>query len=73
MSQYIIHHSADVKSKNIGSGTIVWQYAIILEGANVGSNCNINCHTFIENDVLIGDNCTIKSGVYLWDGITNWR
>ena len=65
----MIHPSADVQSKNIGEGTFVWQFAIVLPGAVVGKNCNINCHTFIENDVKIGDRVTIKSGVFVWDGI----
>jgi acetyltransferase-like isoleucine patch superfamily enzyme len=64
-----IHPTADVKSENIGEGTTIWQYAVILPGALIGKNCNINCHTFIENDVIIGDSVTVKSGVYLWDGI----
>ncbi|QGU15946.1 N-acetyltransferase [Leclercia sp. 119287] len=65
-----IHALSDVKSKNIGSGTTVWQYAVIFENAVIGENCNICAHTLIENKVLIGNNVTIKSGVYLWDGIT---
>lgn len=56
--------------KNIGKGTLVWQYTIVLPGAIIGSNCNINSHCFLENDVVIGDNVTIKCGVYVWDGIT---
>jgi len=64
-----IHHLADVQSKNIGEGTTIWQFAIVLSQAVIGKNCNINCHTFIENDVIIGDNVTVKSGVYLWDGM----
>lgn len=64
-----IHPLADVQSKQIGEGTAVWQFAVVLPGAVIGKNCNINCHTFIENDVIIGDRVTIKSGVYLWDGI----
>lgn len=66
----MIHPLAQVQSKTIGEGTKVWQFAIILEGAVIGKNCNINCHTFIENDVVMGNNVTVKSGVYLWDGIT---
>jgi len=66
----MIHSLADVKSRNIGLSTQVWQFSVILEGAIIGDNCNINCHTFIENDVVIGNEVTIKSGVYLWDGIT---
>jgi UDP-2-acetamido-3-amino-2,3-dideoxy-glucuronate N-acetyltransferase len=64
-----IHPLADVQTKNIGNDTSVWQFAIILGGAEIGANCNINCHTFIENNVVIGDNVTVKAGVYLWDGI----
>jgi UDP-2-acetamido-3-amino-2,3-dideoxy-glucuronate N-acetyltransferase len=65
----MIHSLADVQSKKIGKNTFVWQYSVILSGAEIGENCNINCHTFIENDVVIGDNVTVKSGVYIWDGI----
>lgn len=65
----MIHALADVQSKNIGEGTRIWQFAVVLAQAVIGKNCNINCHTFIENDVIIGDNVTIKVGVYLWDGL----
>ena len=65
-----IHPLADVKSQNIGKGTFVWQFCVILEGAKIGENCNINCQVFIENDVVIGNNVTIKPGVQIWDGIT---
>lgn len=65
-----IHPLSDVKSKNIGQKTKVWQYSVIFSQAVIGENCNICAHTMIENDVKIGDNVTIKSGVYIWDGIT---
>ncbi|MEJ7914396.1 MAG: DapH/DapD/GlmU-related protein, partial [Chitinophagaceae bacterium] len=64
-----IHPLADVQAQQIGDGTLIWQFAVILKGAIIGENCNVNCHTFIENDVVIGNNVTVKSGVYLWDGI----
>ena len=63
-----IHESAEVQTKDVGSGTYVWQYSIVLSGARIGSNCNINAHCFIENDVTVGDNVTVKCGVQLWDG-----
>ena len=66
----MIHHLADVQSKNIGKGTTVWQFCVILKDATIGENCNINCNVFIENDVKIGDNVKIKPGVQIWDGIT---
>lgn len=65
----MIHSLAEVHSPNIGEGTRIWQFAIVLAEAVIGKNCNINCHTFIENDVILGDQVTVKSGVFLWDGI----
>jgi len=65
-----IHPLADVQSTEIGTGTKVWQFCVILKGAKIGENCNINCQVFIENDVVIGNNVTIKPGVQIWDGIT---
>lgn len=64
-----IHELADVQTGNIGDGTKIWQFVVILPGARIGKNCNICSHCFIENDVVIGDNVTIKNGVQLWDGI----
>jgi UDP-2-acetamido-3-amino-2,3-dideoxy-glucuronate N-acetyltransferase len=66
---YFIHPLADVQSKQIGTDTRIWQFAIVLANATIGNNCNINSHTFIENDVTVGDNVTVKCGVYLWDGL----
>jgi acetyltransferase-like isoleucine patch superfamily enzyme len=64
-----IHPTADVQSADIGEGTTVWQFCVILPQARIGEGCNINCHCFIENDVVIGHRVTVKSGVYLWDGV----
>lgn len=66
----MIHSLADVQSTNIGEGTSIWQFSIVLKGAIIGKNCNINCQVFIENDVIIGDNVTIKPGVQIWDGVS---
>jgi len=64
-----IHKLADVQAKNIGNGTKIWQFVVILPSVNIGKNCNICSHCFIENDVLIGNNVTIKNGVQIWNGI----
>lgn len=66
----MIHHLSDVQSLNIGEGTSIWQFCVVLKNAKIGKNCNINCHVFIENDVSIGNNVTIKPGVQIWDGVT---
>ena len=65
----MIHPTAEVQSINIGLGTDIWQFCVILKNAVIGKNCNINYNVFIENDVIIGDNVTIKPGVQIWDGL----
>ncbi|SEA14157.1 WxcM-like domain-containing protein [Acidovorax soli] len=69
MTQPYINPLSDVKSSSIGSGTRLWQFVIVLPGAQIGRNCNICSHCLIENDVVIGDGVTVKSGVQLWDGL----
>jgi acetyltransferase-like isoleucine patch superfamily enzyme len=64
-----IHPLSDVNSKDIGDGTRIWQYSVILPGAKIGNDCNICAHTLIENNVILGDRVTVKSGVYIWDNI----
>lgn len=64
-----IHPSSDVQTKDIGAGTKIWQFCVVLPGAKIGSECNICSHCFIENDVVVGDRVTVKCGVQLWDGL----
>lgn len=65
-----IHPLSDVQTRQIGEGTSVWQFCVILSGARIGAECNICAQVFIENDVVIGDRVTIKPGVQVWDGVT---
>lgn len=64
-----IHRLADVATRDIGAGTRIWQYVVVLPGATIGKDCNICAHVLIENDVIVGDRVTVKSGVQLWDGL----
>ena len=69
MIQPKIHPQSDVQSFAIGIGTRIWQYVVVLPGAQIGQDCNICSHCLIENDVIIGDRVTVKSGVQLWNGL----
>jgi len=64
-----IHPMSDVQSENIGIGTSIWQFCVILPGAQIGAECNICSHCLIENDVIVGNRVTVKCGVQLWDGL----
>lgn len=63
-----IHPLADVAECQIGQGTKIWQFVVVLKGATIGESCNICAQTLIEGNVIIGNNVTVKSGVQLWDG-----
>ena len=64
-----MHQLSDVLSRTIGDGTKIWQFCVVLEGAQIGKDCNICAHVLIESTVVIGDRVTVKSGVQLWDGL----
>lgn len=63
-----IHPLADVAESQIGEGTRVWQFVVVLKGAKIGADCNICAQTLIEGNVVMGDRVTVKSGVQIWDG-----
>ena len=65
----MIHPLADCQNNNIPESTNIWQFCVVLPGAQIRKNVNICSHCFIENDVKIGNNVTIKCGVQIWDGI----
>lgn len=65
----MIHPLSDCKNKNIPESTNIWQFCVVLPGAQVGENVNICSHCLIENEVKIGNNVTVKCGVQIWDGI----
>lgn len=69
-NEIFVHKQALVESSSIGSGTRVWAFAHVMNGARVGRDCNICDHTFIEGGAVVGDRVTIKSGVFIWDGVT---
>lgn len=69
MASAFIHPLADVQSPEIGEGSRVWQFVVVLPGARIGRDCNICAHVLIEGDVVVGNRVTVKSGVQLWDGL----
>jgi UDP-2-acetamido-3-amino-2,3-dideoxy-glucuronate N-acetyltransferase len=66
----MIHPLSCVQDCSIGEGTSVWQFSVVLAGARIGRDCNLNAHTLVEGGAVLGDRVTLKSGVYVWSGIT---
>lgn len=65
-----VHTLSDVQSDDIGDGTRIWQFCVVLPGAKIGRDCNICSHCLIEGGAVLGDCVTVKCGVQIWDGIT---
>lgn len=69
MTPHLDPHAIVHPSAEIGSGTRVWQFAIVLAGARIGADCNLNAHTLVEGGAVLGDRVTLKCGVYVWNGV----
>lgn len=65
-----VHPSALCESQDVGSGTRIWAFAHVMQGAVVGEDCNVGDHAFIEAGARLGDRVTVKNGVLIWDGVT---
>lgn len=52
-------------SVKLGEHTIVWNYAVILDGVIIGDDCSIGSHVEIGHGCKIGNRCRIGKGVFL--------
>jgi acetyltransferase-like isoleucine patch superfamily enzyme len=68
--KYFRHPKALVESRRIGTGTRVWAFAHVMQGAIIGRDCNIGDHCFVESGAVLGDQVTVKNGVSIWDKVT---
>ena len=69
-SEVFVHPQGICESTDVGSGTRVWAFAHVLDGATIGNDCNICDHAYIENGVTVGNRVTIKNRVLLFEGVT---
>lgn len=64
-----VHERGLCESSDVGSGTRVWAFAHIMDGARVGRDCNVCDHAFIEEGAVLGDRVTVKNAVLVWDKV----
>jgi acetyltransferase-like isoleucine patch superfamily enzyme/dTDP-4-dehydrorhamnose 3,5-epimerase-like enzyme len=69
VSEHFVHEQGLCETSDVGSGTRIWAFAHVLEGASIGSDCNICDGVFVEGGAVVGDRVTVKCGVQLWDGV----
>jgi len=71
MKDVYVHPGASVeKTAKMGSGTKVWHYAHVREGAVVGENCIIGHCAYVGKHVKIGNNVKIGNKASIFQGVT---
>lgn len=68
---YYAHQTAIIDDgAKIGSGTKVWHWVHVCEGAVIGRDCSLGQNVFVGNKVKIGDNVKIQNNVSVYDNVT---
>ena len=65
-----VHPQGLCESREVGSGTRIWAFAHVMNGARIGRDCNLGDHSFVEGGAVIGDRVTVKNGVMIWDKVS---
>jgi acetyltransferase-like isoleucine patch superfamily enzyme len=66
-----VHDTAEVSLKAIvGTGTRIWHYVQVREGAHIGQNCIVGKGAYVDADVVIGDNVKIQNLCQVYHGAT---
>ncbi len=68
---YFVHESSYVdENVVVGTGTKIWHFCHIMNGARIGKNCTIGQNVFIGRNVVIGEGCKIQNNVSVYEGVT---
>jgi len=66
-----VHPSAIVAdTARIGTGTRIWAFAQVREGALLGQECNVGSGAYVGAGVVVGDRCKIENYASLFEGST---
>jgi UDP-2-acetamido-3-amino-2,3-dideoxy-glucuronate N-acetyltransferase len=66
---YFVHESSYVdEGVTIGSGTKIWHFCHIQNGAKLGSRCILGQNVYIGSNVIIGSNVKIQNNVSIYEG-----
>jgi UDP-2-acetamido-3-amino-2,3-dideoxy-glucuronate N-acetyltransferase len=68
---YFAHPTASIDENCIiGTGTKIWHFSHIMQGATIGSNCIIGQNVFIAPGVVLGNNVKVQNNVSIYTGVT---
>ena len=54
----------------IGSGTRIWHFSHVMDGASIGAECSLGQNVFVASEVSIGDRVKIQNNVSIYSGVT---
>jgi UDP-2-acetamido-3-amino-2,3-dideoxy-glucuronate N-acetyltransferase len=57
------------KNCEIGSGSKIWHFSHVMNGARIGRNCNLGQNVVISPGVRIGDRVKIQNNVSVYTGV----
>ena len=67
---YKAHETAVIdKGCSIGSGTTIWHFSHIMEGAVLGENCNLGQNVVVSPGVVLGNNVKVQNNVSIYTGV----
>lgn len=70
MTDYLVHESSYIdEDVEIGTGTKIWHFCHIQQGARIGKGCSLGQNVNVSSNVVIGDACKIQNNVSLYEGV----
>jgi len=70
MRDLFVHESAYIdRDVEIGTGSKVWHFSHIMQGARVGERCTIGQNVLIGPSVVVGSNVKIQNNVSVYGGV----
>lgn len=70
-TETFIHPTAEVSPQaTVGTGTKIWNFAQVREGAALGAGCILGKDVYIDRDVSIGNGVKIQNSVSVYQGVT---
>lgn len=69
-SDFFVHLTAIIDNPvSIGSGTKIWHWVHVMEGAAIGKNCVLGQNVYVGGDAKLGNNVRVQNNVSIYDGV----
>lgn len=67
---YFVHESSYIDDDvSIGSGTKIWHFCHVQQGAQIGENCSLGQNINVATNVIIGNGVKIQNNVSIYEGV----